>query len=56
MGPAIPEVAGATPAVWVHGTMWKKSKKYVGAAEMNAHLMIDRALVGQPKPFEYEGG
>ena len=56
MGHAIPEAAGAAPAEWVHGTMWKKSEKYVGATEMNAHLMIGRALVEQPLPSEYEGG
>ena len=56
MGPAVPEAAWVAPAEWVHGTMWKKFEKYVGATEMNAHLMIDRAPVEQPVPSEYEDG
>ena len=55
MGPAVPEVVGVAPAEWVHGTIWKKSDKYAGTAEMNARLMIDRAPVGQPILYVYEG-
>ena len=56
MGHAIPEAAGAAPAEWVHGTMWKKSEKYAGAAKMNARLMIDRVAIEQHVPSEHEGG
>ena len=56
MGPTVPEAAGVAPAEWVHGTLWKKSEKYAGAVEMNAHLMIDRAPVEQLVPSEYGGG
>ena len=56
MGPTVPEAVGAAPATWEHGTVWKKSAKFGGAAETKARLMIDRAPAGQPVPFEYEGG
>ena len=56
MGPAVPEAAGVAPAEWVHGTTWKKSENYAGAAKINVRLMIDRAPVGQHVPSEYEGG
>ena len=55
MGPTIPEAARAAPAEWVHGTVWKKSEKSIGATETKARLMIDRASAGQPVPSEYEG-
>ena len=56
MGPTVHEAAGVAPTEWVHGTVWKKSEKYAGAAKMIARLMIDRAPVEQPVPSEYEGG
>ena len=56
VGPTAPEATRAAPTKWVHGTMWKKSEKSARAAKTNAHLMIDRAPVGQPVPSEYEGG
>ena len=56
MGPAVPEAAGAAPAEWVYGTMWKKSEKYAGAVKINARLMIDRAPVEQPVLSECGGG
>ena len=54
--PAVPEAAGAAPAAWEHGTVWKKSKKFAGAAETKARLMIDRPPARQPVLSEYEGG
>ena len=56
MGPTVSEAAGAAPAAWNHGTMWKKSEKFAGATDMNARLMVDRAPIGQAIPSEYEGG
>ena len=56
MRPAILGAADVAPAESVHGTMWKKPEKYVGAVEMNARLMIDRAPIEQPILSEYGGG
>ena len=56
VGPAIPETAGAAPAVGVHKTGWRKFEKSAGATGTKARLMTDWAPVGQPIPFECEGG
>ena len=56
MEPAVLDVARAALIEEVHGTVWRKSAKSIGAAGTKAHLMTDRAPVGQPEPSECEGG